>query len=119
GWSQARFQRGIQKETKDHLKHAADELFKLSKRGLVRRLIIGTPDEMRGEVQNTLHSYLRERIAGWLDIDVQARPADVTREAASVIEGDERAREHEWIDRLKSELGRNSRGVAGLADTFE
>jgi peptide chain release factor subunit 1 len=119
GWSQARYQRGIQKETKDHLKHASEELFKLSKRGLVRRLIIGTPDEMRGEVENSLHSYLRERIAGWIDIDVQAPPADVTRESASVIEADEREREREWIDRLKSELGRKSRGVAGLAGTFE
>ena len=119
GWSQARYQRGIQKETKDHLKHACEELFKLSKRGMVRRLIIGSPEEMRGEVEHTLHSYLRDRIAGWLDIDVKARPAEVAREAAPVIEGDERSREREWLDRLKSELGRNSRGVAGLADTLE
>ena len=119
GWSQARFQRGIQKETKDHLKHAADELFKLSKRGIVQRLIIGSPDEMRGEVQDTLHSYLRERIAGWIDIDVKARPAEVTREAAAIIEKDEREREREWLDRLQSELGRHSRGAAGLADTLE
>ena len=75
GWSQARFQRGIQKETKDHVKHAGDELFKLFKRGVVQRLIIGCPDEMRGEVEHTLHSYLRERIAGNLDIDVKANPA--------------------------------------------
>ena len=72
GWSQARFQRGIQKETKDHVKHAGEELFKLFKRGVAQRLIIGCPDEMRGEVENTLHSYLRERIAGKLDIDVKA-----------------------------------------------
>jgi peptide chain release factor subunit 1 len=119
GWSQARYQRGIQKETKDHLKHAGDELFKLFKRGLVRRLIIGTPEEMRGEVESTLHSYLRDRIGGWLEIDVQARPDDVTREAAAIIESDERAQERELLDRLKSELGRKARGVAGLADTLE
>src|SRR6185312_16692163 len=100
-------------------KHAADELFKLYERGVVRRLIIGTPDEMRGEVQSTLHSYLRDRIAGWLEIDVKARPAEVAQEAAPIIEDDERMRERDWLDRLKSELGRNSRGVAGLADTLE
>src|SRR5436190_8525110 len=118
GWSQARYQRGIQKETKDHLKHACDELFKLSKRGIVQRLIIASPEEMRGEVEHTLHSYLRDRIAGWLDIDVKARPADVAREAAAIIERDERAREREWLDRLKSEVGRNARGTTGLADTL-
>ncbi len=119
GWSQARFQRGIQKETKDHLKHAGEELFKLYERGAVKRLIVGTPDEMRGEVESTLHSYLRERIAGWLEIDVKARPADVAHEAAAIIEEDERKRERVWLERLKSELGRNSRGAAGLADTLE
>jgi peptide chain release factor subunit 1 len=118
GWSQARFQRGIMKETKDHLKHAGDELFRLSKRGLVQRLIIGAPEEMRGEVQSTLHSYLRERIAGWLDIDIRATPAAVREEAGAIIEEDERRREREWLDRLQSELGRHARGAAGLASTL-
>jgi peptide chain release factor subunit 1 len=119
GWSQARYQRGIMKETKDHLKHAAEELFRLYERGLVQRLIIGTPDEMRGEVKGTLHSYLQDRIAGWIDIDVKARPAEVAHEAAGIIDEDERNREREWLDRLKSELGRNARGAAGLQDTLE
>jgi peptide subunit release factor 1 (eRF1) len=119
GWSQSRFQRGIQKETKDHLKHAADELFKLFKRGAAQRLIIGCPDEMHGEVENTLHSYLRERIAGRLEIDVKAHPAEVAREAAEIIERDERERERQWLDRLQSGLGRHERAVAGLADTLE
>jgi peptide subunit release factor 1 (eRF1) len=118
GWSQARYQRGIMKETKDHLKHAADELFRLSKRGIVQRLIIGTPDEMRREVQSTLHSYLRDRIAGWLDIDIRATPAAVSAEVAEIIAADERRREREWLDRLKSELGRSARGAAGLPDTL-
>jgi peptide chain release factor subunit 1 len=100
GWSQARYQRGIQKETKDHVKHAGDELFKLFKRGAAQRLIIGCPEEMRGEVEHQLHSYLRERIAGNLDIDVKANPAQVAREAAGIIERDERDRERHWLDRL-------------------
>jgi peptide chain release factor subunit 1 len=118
GWSQARYQRGIQKETKDHLKHAGDELFKLFKRGLVRRLLIGCREEMRGEVEATLHSYLRDRVAGRLDVDVQARPSEVARDAAQIIESDERAQERELLDRLQSELGRDARGVAGLSDTL-
>ena len=118
GWSQARYQRGIVKETRDHVKHASDELFKRFKRGTVQRLIIGTPDELRGEIENRLHSYLRDRIAGWIDIDVQSTPAQVAKEAAAVIERDERERERHWLDRLKSEIGRGARGVAGLADTL-
>ena len=119
GWSQARFQRGIQKETKDHLKHAGQELFKLFKRGAAQRLIIGCPDEMRGEVEKSLHSYLRERIAGNLEIDVKASPVAVAKEAATIIERDERERERHWLDRLQSGLGRHDRAVAGLAATLE
>jgi peptide chain release factor subunit 1 len=119
GWSQSRYQRGIAKETHDHVKHASEELFKLFKRGVVQRLIIGGPEEMRGEVQGSLHSYLHERIAGWLEIDVRAGASEVAKEAAEIIKRDERDREREWLDRLKSELGRNSRGVSGLAGTLE
>jgi len=118
GWSQSRFQRGIEKEVKDHLKHANVELFKLFRRGVVQRLIIGCPDEMRGEVEHTLHSYLRERIAGWLDIDVRARPDEVASEAAEIIERDERDRERHWLDRLQAGLARSERAVSGLADTL-
>jgi peptide chain release factor subunit 1 len=118
GWSQARFQRGIEKETKDHLKHAGNELLKLFKRGAPQRLIIGCPEEMRGEVEQSLHSYLRERIAGYLDISVKANPAEVAREAAAVIDRDERERERHWLDRLQSGVGRGSGAVAGLADTL-
>jgi peptide subunit release factor 1 (eRF1) len=118
GWSQARFQRGIQKEVKDHLKHANDELFKLFKRGVVQRLIIGCPEEMRGEVEQSVHSYLRDRIAGWLDIDVRARPSEVAAEAAEIVERDERDRERHWLDRLQAGLARDDRAVSGLADTL-
>ena len=118
GWSQSRYQRGIEKEVKDHLKHANDELFKLFKRGLVQRLIIGCPDEIRGEVEHTLHSYLRDRTAGRLDIDVRARPDQVAKEAAEIIERDERDRERHWLDRLQAGLARDERAVAGLAGTL-
>jgi peptide subunit release factor 1 (eRF1) len=119
GWSQSRYQRGIVKETSDHVKHAADELFKQFKRGTVQRLIIGTPDELRSAIEHKLHSYLRDRIAGWIDVDVRSTPSEVASEAAAVITADERNNEREWLDRLRSELGRNARGVAGLGDTLE
>jgi len=119
GWSQARYQRGIVKETHDHVKHAADELFKRFKQGTVQRLIIGTPEELKGDITPSLHSYLRDRIAGWIEIDVKSSPANVAKEAAAVIERDEQERERHWLERLKSELGRNARGAAGLEATLE
>jgi peptide chain release factor subunit 1 len=118
GWSQARYQRGILKETHDHVKHAADELFKRFQQGGFQRLIIGTPEELRGEIESSLHSYLRDRIAGWIDIDVRSAPSQVAKEVAPIVERDELERERAWLDRLRSGLGRNERAAAGLAGTL-
>ena len=115
GWSQARYQRGIVKETQDHLKHAADELFKLFKRGAVQRLIIGTPGRAarRGRAQPPQLPARADR-----RLDRHRRALDARRrspsEAAEIIERDERDRERDWLDRLQSEAGRNARAVAGL-----
>ena len=46
---------------------------------------------------------------------MKANPAQVAREAAEIIERDERDRERHWLDRLQSGLGRNERAAAGLA----
>jgi peptide chain release factor subunit 1 len=118
GWSQARYQRGIVKEASDHAKRANEELFRRFKLGYVQRLLIATPDELRGKVEAVLHPYLRERVAAWIDLDARSSPAEVTKAAAAVIERDEQERERGWLDRLKSELGRGARGVAGLRDTL-
>jgi peptide chain release factor subunit 1 len=118
GWSQARYQRGIVKEARDHIKHALEELFARFKQGAVQRLIIGARDELRGEIESRLHPYLRERIAGWVEVDIHSSPAQVAKAAAPVIEEDERKRERDWLDRLQGELGRGGRAVAGLADTL-
>jgi peptide subunit release factor 1 (eRF1) len=118
GWSQSRYQRGIVKEARDHLKHAGDELFELFKGGRVQRLIVGTHQELRGDVESKLHSYLRERIVSWIDIDIKSSPSQVAEHVAGIITEDERQHERELLDRLRSELGRDSRGVSELAATL-
>jgi peptide subunit release factor 1 (eRF1) len=118
GWSQARYQRSIENEAQHHVRRAAEQLFRRFKRGQVQRLVVGATEELRGDVETALHSYLRDRIAGWLEVDVQAPPADVAKELRPLIERDEQERERSWLDRLQSELGRNARGVSGLAATL-
>jgi peptide chain release factor subunit 1 len=115
---QDKYQRAIAKEAQDHIKHAADQLFGMFKRGQVNRLIVGSQSDIKNEVEHSLHSYLKERIAGWIDIDVKAPPAEVTERAKEVILADEKQRESEWLDRLQSELGRQAKATSGLEDTL-
>src|SRR5919197_904170 len=115
GWSQARYQRGIQKETDDHVKHAADVLFRRFRRTPFDRLLIGCPEEQCGEVEKRLHPYLRERIVGRIDVDVEnTTPDQVLNAAAVLMEKEDSRHEREALDRLEAGVGTGGRGAAGL-----
>ena len=62
GWSQARYQRGVEKEKDDHLVHVAEIAFDRYKQEGFDRLLVGAPDELVRELERKLHPYLRERI---------------------------------------------------------
>ncbi len=119
GWSQARFQRSIEKETHDHLKKAADVVFTLYKRGQIQRLVICSTSELKSEVEKTLHPYLRERTACVLDLDLEhATVKEITAAVRPAITDDEQQREREGLDRLQAAVGSGGRGVTGLSDTL-
>ena len=114
GWSQARFQRGIEKEAKDHVRHVCDRLFELHRRRPVDRLVIGGPAEIWPVVDAELHPYLRERLAGHVAVDVDRSSAEqVLEHAGSLMEEDRARREREAIGQVMEGLGTGNRSVAG------
>lgn len=114
GWSQARFQRGIEKETLDHVKRACELLFQLHEREPLQHLIIGGPEEIRPVVDPHLHPYLRELLAGHIEIDVErASPEEVLDRARALMTEVEREDERELLDQLAAGLGTGSQAVAG------
>jgi peptide chain release factor subunit 1 len=120
GWSQSRYQRGVEKEKDDHLVHVAEVAFDAYKRRGFDRLLIGAPDELVNELKAKLHPYLRERIVGRLHLDVENSGIDDVRAAAGkAIEDWTRRCEREALDRLAEGVGRGGRGAAGLAAVLE
>ncbi len=120
GWSQARYERSVEEDKRDHLEHVAQELFRYFKRRPFDRLLVGTPPELTSEMESHLHPYLAEKLAGRISIDVENSSTDEVREAAApVIDEDERAREREVLDRFAQEIGRGGRATAGLQPTLE
>jgi peptide chain release factor subunit 1 len=73
GWSQARYQRGIEKEKDDHLKNTAEALMKHFKRRPFQRLILGgprdtaTPEKVLQKTQPLFESIEEEREAAALE----------------------------------------------------
>lgn len=120
GLSQARYQRSVDKEVADHLRHSAEVAFALLKDDLPAGILVGAPQELANEFESTLHPYLRERLAGRLDIDVEhSPPDDVRRAAASVIESAARAAEDAAVARLAEAFGAGSgRAASGLAEVL-
>jgi len=119
GWSQARYQRGIEKETNDHVKNTADEVFRRFRRHPFDRLLVGAPDELMPTVEERLHPYLRERLVGRIEVDVEHTSGeDIRQAAAPVIEEEDRRREREMLDRLAEGLGTGGRATAGLDDVL-
>jgi peptide subunit release factor 1 (eRF1) len=119
GWSQANYQRSIDKEAADHVKHVADELFASFQADPFDWLLIGTPDEQTGDVESKLHPYLRERIVGRIDVDVEhVSPDDVLEAAKPVFERREVERERAALDKLEEGLAVGGRAAAGLDDVL-
>ena len=120
GWSQANYQRSIDKDVADHLRHAAEVAFARLKRDLPVGILIGAPAELASEFEGHLHPYLRERLAGRLEIDVEhTSPDEVRRAAAPSIERAAQAREDRALARLAEAFGAGSgRAASGLSEVL-
>jgi peptide chain release factor subunit 1 len=119
GWSQARYQRSVDKEKDDHIAHTLDVLFTGYKQRPFDHLLVGAPGELIGEVEQRLHPYLRERLAGRLSLDVENSTTEQVRQtAAEAIERHVVARERAALDRLAQGVGAGGRGVAGLSEVL-
>jgi len=120
GWSQSRYQRGVEKEKDDHLVHVAEVAFGRFKEGRFDRLLIGAPEELAGDFEQKVHPYLRERIVGRLHLDVENSSIDDVRSSAGqAMEKWRRRGEREALDRLAEGVGRGGRGAAGLAAVLQ
>jgi peptide chain release factor subunit 1 len=120
GWSQANYQRSIDKDAADHLKRTAEVAFARLKADLPAGILVGAPQELVNDFENELHPYLRERLAGRLDIDVEhSTGEEVNRAAAPYIERATRAKQDAALARLAEEFGAGTgRAASGPDDVL-
>jgi peptide chain release factor subunit 1 len=113
GWSQARYQRSVEKEKDDHLKATGDALLRHFKRQPFQRLIVGGPREVVTDFENKLHHYLSEPLAGRIEVDVEhSSPDQVLDAARPLIEKLDQERERDALERL------GERGACGIEDVL-
>lgn len=123
GWSQARFQRGIEQQVAEHARHVAELLLRAHRRRPFDQLAIVASDELWPVVEASLHHDLRDRIAGVIKHDLEHAAAEEIMQAVSpVVERAEHDRERALISRLEEALGTGGAATAGLDEvlaTFE
>lgn len=114
-----RHREGRIKEVRDHLKHTSEMLFARSKDHPFDLLYVGCPEELHNDVEAELHPYLRERLAGFITVDVaDSSPEDVRQELEQALAHQDREDEEQLFARLDEQLGRGENGAAGLDDVL-
>jgi peptide chain release factor subunit 1 len=120
GWSQLNYQRSVEKEVHDHLVHTNEVAFEAYKAPGLERLLIAAPDELLTELKAKLHPYLRERIVGRIQVDIENASLDDVQAAASAAAVEHVRRcEREALDRLAQGVGTGGRGAAGIAEVLD
>jgi hypothetical protein len=120
GWSQARFERSVGQDVAEHVERAGNEVLGFLRRHDFDHLLIGAPDGLRAEVEGELHSYLAERLRGFVDVDVDnTSQAEVAEAVAPVIAAHRAAADAETVTRFEANRGRGELAAADVQIVLE
>ncbi|HYI99961.1 MAG TPA: Vms1/Ankzf1 family peptidyl-tRNA hydrolase [Thermoleophilaceae bacterium] len=120
GWSQARYERSVDREADEHVRALLDTLRRLhERRGFDHLLVVAGP-EVWAWVEHGLHAELREIFAGRVDADIPgASPEEVLAVVRPEMHRVREQHERELLARLEERLGRGERAAAGLQPTLD
>jgi peptide chain release factor subunit 1 len=119
GWSQARYQRHIEKLVQEHLKEVAEELDRSRKRMRAPKVVLVCAEEMRSELIDELSKEAREALIGFANAEAHASPSELMEAVRPVLEQAQAKDERDVIDRWREEAGRNGRATSGWESTLE
>lgn len=97
-----------------HVRKAASLAFAVLQQGGFEHLCLGAPDDLVGEVEGSLHPYLRQRLCGRIGVTPRASLAAISRAVGDIEASTERAREAALVARLLDVVGAGGRAVTGL-----
>jgi len=119
GWSQARYQRHIEKLVQEHVKDVAEVLDRSRRRLHVPKIVLVASEEMRSEFIDALSPEARDAVVGWTPAEAHAGPAQLLSAVTPVLEKAEAKAEAEVLARWREEAGRGQRAASGWEQTLE
>lgn len=121
GWSQANYERSVEKDTDAHLKRVAEGLNQRWRSERFDRVAVGGPVEIVPRLEAHLASEVKAHLApGRIDVDLSSvSDEEIRRALAKLVLADEKQRERDALDRLAAGVGTGGRGVGGPESTLE
>ena len=119
GWSQARYQRHIEKLVQEHLKDVAEVLDRSRRRLQVPKIVIVGSEETRSEFMDELSADVRDAVVGWAHAEAHAGPTQLLEVVTPVLARAESEDEAEVLGRWREEAGREGRAASGWEQTLE
>jgi peptide chain release factor subunit 1 len=119
GWSQARYQRHVEKLVFDHLRDVGEELDRIVRREHRPRVVVVSSEETRGEFDDLLSKEVQRAIVGWTQAEAHAQPPELLALAEPILERKRAEEERAVLERWREEAGRNGRAAAGWEQTLE
>jgi peptide chain release factor subunit 1 len=114
GWAQMRFQRHVDDLRTKHLKHVAQELFRLLERRGFDHLVLAGSTEAVAELERELHDYVAQRVRARIVLPIVASSQEVLERSLELDEELETAREREVAGRLVDAVAAGRDAVGGL-----
>jgi peptide chain release factor subunit 1 len=119
GWSQARFQRHIEKLVSEHLKDMAEEVDRRVRRMRAPKVIVVSSEETRAEFEDLLSNGSKHAVVGWTSAEAHASPQVLLELTSPILERARAKEEGALIDRWREGAGRGGRAASGWADVLE
>jgi len=119
GWSQARYERGIENAVGQHLRDVAAALDQCVRKLRGTRIVLIGAEDIRSEFEALLPNDVQSCVAGWASAEAHADGPQVLEAARPVLDEWWAGREDELLARWREEAGKNGRAASGWESTLE
>ena len=118
GWSQMRFQRGIEGEKHAHIQEVAQALTDLVGKHRYKRIVVVGPDKSRSILRDCLTPDVARRVIDGERVDSRAADHELLQTAVDYFRTAEDTEENTKVERVIREIHSSTMGVSGLEDTL-
>ncbi len=119
GWSQARYQRHIDKLAADHFRRVGELLDRQIRRLQGPRIVVFAAEENRAEFAEVISNEVSNAIVGWGQAEAHAAGPELLAAAQPLLDEWHAKQEQEAVERWREEAGRGTRAASGWHDTLE